>query len=140
MSFETETVNYPTDCLVLRIDEFDCDSLKLDTSMYILYDVNEDLYVIRGKRPGAWETYSFYCDTMHGVKDFVSTIICKHNYWTYNLYNCDNLHLDSDDITFGSLEDSVRKTNELVAYDFQKYNKKTLKRMLRILRNVYNYY
>jgi hypothetical protein len=39
MSSETE--NYPTDCLVLRIDEFDSDSHKLDTSMYILYDANK---------------------------------------------------------------------------------------------------
>ena len=29
---------------------------------------------------------------------------------------------------------------EVVGYDYQNYNKKTLKRMLRILRNVYNYY
>jgi hypothetical protein len=37
----SESVNYPTDCLVLRIDEFDSESHKLDTSMYILYDTNE---------------------------------------------------------------------------------------------------
>jgi len=37
----TETVNYPTDCLVLRIDEFDSDSHNFDTSMYVLYDTNE---------------------------------------------------------------------------------------------------
>jgi len=134
------TENYPTDCLVLRIDEFDCDSYKLDTSMYILYDVNEEVYVIRGKRPGAWETYSFYCETMHDTMDFVRTVICKENLWSYTLYNCDNLALDSDDITFGELEYSVRKETEVVGYDYQNYNKKTLKRMLRILRNVYNYY
>jgi len=135
-----ENTNYPTDCLVLRIDEFDCDTRKLDTSMYILYDVNEDLYVIRGKRPDGWATYSFYCETLHDVKDFVSTVICKENLWSYSLYNCDNLPLDSDDITFGTLEYSVRKELEVAGYDYQQYNKKTLKRMLRILRNVYNYY
>jgi hypothetical protein len=133
-------MSYPTDCLVLRIDEFDYDTNKLDNSMYIYYDVNEDIYVIRGKRPDNWETYSFYCDTMHGVKDFVSTVICQGNLWSYNLYNCDNLPLDSDDITFGTLEYNVKREKEVVAYDYQVYNKKTLKRMLRILRNVYNYY
>ncbi len=136
----TQSVNYPTDCLVLRIDEFDYDTRELDTSMYILYDVNEEVYVIRGKRTNTWTTYSFYCDTMHDVKDFLSTVICKTNLWTYNLYSCDNLHLDSDDITFGSLENSVSKENEIVGYDLKEYNKKTLKKMLRILRNVYNYY
>ena len=41
---------------------------------------------------------------------------------------------------FGELEMNVRKEAEIVGYDYQKYEKKTLKRMLRILRNVYNYY
>lgn len=138
MSSETE--NFPTDCLVLRIDEFERDSYRLDTSMYIFYDVNEEVYVIRGKRPDSWETYSFYCDTMHDLLDFVRTAICKGNLWTYTLYNCNNLPLDSDDITFGTMESSVTKENEVCGYDYQNYSKKTLKRMLRILRNVYNYY
>ena len=132
--------NYPTDCLVLRIDEFDNNSHKLDTSMYVFYDVNEEMYVIRGKRPDTWDTYSFYCDTMHDTMDFVRTVICKGNLWSYSLYNFSNLSPDSDDITFCELEMNVRKEAEIVGYDYQKYEKKTLKRMLRILRNVYNYY
>ena len=71
---------------------------------------------------------------------FFFIIIFRWFLWTYNLYNCDDLHLDSDDITFGSLENSVSKENEVVGYDLQEYNKRTLKKMLRILRNVYNYY
>ena len=133
-------MSYPTDCLVLRVDEFDRDSHKLDTSMYIFYDVNEEMYVIRGKRPNEWQTYNFYCDGMHDTMDFVRTVICKENWWSYSLYNCNNLPLDSDDITFGTLENNIRKENEVTGYDFVDYNKKTLKRMLRILRNVYNYY
>jgi len=136
----TETENYPTDCVVLRIDEFDRDTQKLDTSMYVLYDVNEEVYVIRGKRSDDWNTYSFYCETLHGLVEFVSTVICKNNLWSYSLYNCDNLPLDSDVITFGTIEYSVKKESEIVGYDCQDYNEKTLKRMLRILRNVYNYY
>ena len=136
----TETVNYPTDCLVLRIDEFDSDSHNFDTSMYVLYDTNEEVYVIRGKRPDTWDTYSFYCDTMHDTMDFIRTVICKENLWSYTLYNFSNLSPDSDDITFGELEMNVRKEAEIVGYDYQHYNKKSLKRMLRILRNVYNYY
>ena len=132
--------NYPTDCVVLRIDEFDCDSHKLDTSMYVLYDVNEEMYVIRGKRPNEWQTYSFYCDSMRDTMDFVRTVICKGNLWSYSLYNCSNLPVNSDVITFGTLEYNVKKESEIVGFDYQKYNKKFLKRMLRILRNVYNYY
>lgn len=133
-------MSYPTDCLVLRIDEFDSETFKLDTSMYIFYDCKRKNLVIRGKRPNTWQTYSFYCDTMRATMDFVRTVICKSNLWSYSLYNCDNLPLDSDDITFGTLESSVTSDNEITGYDHQDYNKKTLKRMLRILRNVYNLY
>jgi hypothetical protein len=35
---------------------------------------------------------------MHDTLDFVRTVICKGNLWSYTLYNCDNLALDSDDI------------------------------------------
>jgi hypothetical protein len=134
------TENYFTDCAVLRIDEFDSDSHKLDTSMYILYDTNEEVYIIRGKRSNDWETYSFYCDSMRDTMDFVRTVICKGNLWSYSLYNCSNLPVNSDVITFGTLEYNVKKESEIVGFDYQKYNKKFLKRMLRILRNVYNYY
>lgn len=130
----------PTDCVVLRIDEFDRDTRKLDTSMYLLYDVNEEVYVIRGKRSDDWNTYSFYCDSLDELMNFVSTVICKDNLWSYTLYNFANLPLDSDDITFGILEYSIKKESELVGYDYQNYNKKSLKKMLRILGNVYNYY
>ena len=132
-----------TDCLVLRIDEFDCELNAicgtLDTSLYIFYDVNKKVYVIRGKRQGD-EPYSFYCKSLDGLKEFISTVICKTNAWSYNLYNCDNLPEHSDDITFEVLGNSVGKYNEIVGYDYENYDKKTLKKMLRILRNVYNYY
>ena len=72
--------------------------------------------------------------------DFIRTVICKENLWSYTLYNFSNLSPDSDDITFGELEMNVRKEAEIVGYYYQQYNKKSLKRMLRILRNVYNYY
>jgi hypothetical protein len=129
-----------TDCLVLNICEFESGSGRLDTSMYILYDANAETFVIRGKRPDSWETYSFYCDNPFSTADFVSTVICKGNLWTYTLYNCDNLPDSSDDITFGTLEYSVRKENEITAYDKLPYSRKTLTKMLRIIKNVYNFY
>lgn len=132
--------NPPTDCLVLRIDEIDPPSLEPDTTLYVLYDANYETFVIRGKRSGEWQTHSFYCDTLRGMADFISTVMCKHNLWSYTLYNFDNLLLDSDDITYGSLEELSTKDRELTGYDLQDYNRKELKKMLRILRNVYNYY
>ena len=130
----------PTDCLVLRIDEFDPPSLQPDTTLYILYDVNFETFVVRGKREGKWQTHSFYCDTVSGLADFVSTVICKSNLWSYTLYNFDNLLTDANDITFGYLDELATKDHELSGYDNLEYSKKELKKMLRILRNVYNSY
>jgi hypothetical protein len=129
-----------SDCLVLKIDEFDQESRKLDTTIYVVYDANAALYVIRGKRVDELETYSFYCYSLEGVKDFISMAICKKNLWSYSLYACNNLPLNSDNITFGNLNKSVGDRNEIVGYDYTKYSNKSLKKMLGILRNVYNYY
>ena len=131
--------NYPTDCLVLEIREFDIDNDTLDTRMFVLYDANEDIFVVRGKRP-EHEAYSFYCDGLHDLSEFIKTVVCKSNFCSFILYNHDNLPLDSDDITFENLATILNTSNEITGFDNMKCKTKLLKRMLRILRNVYNYY
>lgn len=132
--------NPPTDCLVLRIDEIDPPSSSADTTLYILYDKSYNAFVIRGKRAGEWQTHSFYCDTLKDCADFVSTVICQRNLWNYTLYNFDNLLIESDEITYGYLEELSTNERELTGYNNLEYSRKELKKMLRILRNVYNYY
>ena len=131
--------NYPTDCLVLEIREYDSDTGTLDTKMFVLYDANEDIFVVRGKRPDQ-EAYSFYCDGLHDLAEFIKTVICKSNYCSFILYNYNNLPLDSDDITFEGLVSIVNTDCEITGFDNMKCKTKLLKRMLNILRNVYNYY
>ena len=131
---------YSTDCLVLEIREFDSDLDRIDTRMFVLYDHNEDTFVFRGKRQNQWETYSFYCDGLNDLADFIRTIVCKYNYCSFILYNYDNLPMSSDDITFEHLDNNIRVENEVTGFDNMKCKKKFLKRMLGILRNVYNYY
>ena len=131
---------YFTDCLVLEIREFDTDINKIDTRMFILYDHNEETFVVRSKRPNQWETYSFYCDGLNDLAEFVKTVVCKNNYCSFILYNYNNLPIDSDAITFEYLESNIRVENEITGFDDMKCKNKILKKMLRILRNVYNYY
>ena len=56
--------NVSSDCLVLKIQEYvDND---LDTTLYILYDIKEEVYLLKGKRAFINEKvesipYSFYC-------------------------------------------------------------------------------
>ena len=131
--------NYPTDCLVLRIDEIESESGKKDTTMYIFYDKNEELFVIRGKRIN-WPSYSFYCNKLKDLAEFISTVVSSDNLWTYTLYNYDNLLKDSDDVTFDYLDYNAETKYEVVAFDKQYYDYKMLNKMLGFLRNVYNYY
>ena len=136
-----ENISYPpTDCLVLRIVEHDIETYQVDTTMYVLYDSNYETFVVRAKREGEWTTHSYYCTGVSDLADFISTVICRKNSWSYTLYTVEHLGNNSDDITFEFLENKVSKETELCGYDGLTYKGKTLKKMLGILRNVYNYY
>jgi hypothetical protein len=138
---ETTTV---TDCLVLKIEEHDAVSGELDATIYVIYDKRERNYVIRGKRRVTETadacTYSFVCKDHRDLADFLSFVICKENLWTYVLYNYDNLSYDSNDITYEFLNENESNVYELTGYNNLYYSRKGLCSILRMLRNVFNYY
>ena len=136
--------NGPTDCLVFKLEEF-YDN-ELDTTLFILYDKNEEMYLIRGKRSDLSNntesvSYSFRCKYVEELLEFVKLVICSESLLNYTLYNYDNLPYDCDDITFDSLkEDDNDRAYELTGFDNQKYSDKKLKNILRVLKYVFNYY
>jgi len=136
--------NVNSDCLVLKIQEYVDDDL--DTILYILYDIKEEIYLIKGKRTyidGNVEPipYSFNCKYASDLLDFISFLICKNSTVRYTLYNYNDLPNVSDDIDFDYLKNLDENIEyELVCYDNQPFNKKNLLKYLRILRNVFNYY
>jgi hypothetical protein len=137
-----DTNHFP-DCLVLKIEEHDVDTKELDVTVYILYDQKEQHYVIRGQRFHEKIescTFSFNCKFGYELTEFISTIICTENLWTYSLYNYDNLPAESNDISYDFLKENDTKVYELCAYDFQTFNLKLLIRYLTMLRNVFNYH
>lgn len=138
---ETTTV---TDCLVLKIEERETDVELLDTTIYVIYDKRERNYVVRGKRRVINDidscTYSFVCKDHRDLADFLSFVVCKENLWTYVLYNYDNLPYDSNDITYEFLKEYESNVYELTGYNNLDYSRKGLCSMLRMLRNVFNYY
>jgi len=138
---ETTTV---TDCLVLKIEERETDVELLDTTIYVIYDKKERNYVVRGKRRVINDidscTYSFVCKDHRDLADFLSFVICKENLWTYVLYNYDNLPYDSNDITYEFLKEYESNVYELTGYNNLDYSRKGLCSILRMLRNVFNYY
>ena len=138
---ETTTV---TDCLVLKIEERETDVEILDTTIYVIYDKRERNYVIRGKRRVTNNidacTYSFVCKDHRDLADFLTFVVCKENLWTYVLYNYDNLPYDSNDITYEFLKEYESNVYELTGYNNLDYSRKGLCSILRMLRNVFNYY
>jgi hypothetical protein len=132
------------DCLVLKLEEIDPESNTIDTVLYILYDKKKEHYVLRGRRnitpTHNSSSYSFVCECEKKLVDFLEYLICKSNLVNETLYNYDNLSNESNDITFDFLKHNENNDNELSGY-----NDKTLKRtrslkILRMLKNVFNYY
>jgi hypothetical protein len=129
------------DCLVMKIEEYEYDTNELDTTLYILYDVNKNHYVLRGKRNAETdEPFSFIAIHTDDLADFISYIISERNLWTTVLYNYDNLPNDSNDITFEFLKENDSREYEIAGYEKERYKRRHLIRNLRMLRNIFNYY
>jgi hypothetical protein len=141
-------MEFVQDCLVLKIEERCSDTNELLTTIFVIYDTKECNYIIRGKiadtqknkRINLGATFSFICESIKGLEDFLTFSICMENKWTYVLYNYDNLPYDSNDITYEFLKEYESSRYEIAGYNNLSYNKKDLYRNLRMLKNVFNYY
>lgn len=134
---------FNADTLVLKIIEHDVEIGRPDTTLYVLYDINTSAYVIRGKRNDVQIescSYSFECNSSKNLVNFLEFLFDRSNKFSYILYNYDNLPEDSNEITFDFLKEYDNVKYELSGYDNQKYNKKMLLKIFRILRNIFNYY
>jgi len=135
---------FSTDCLVLKIEEH-IDG-ELDTTLFVMYDNNEDTYLVRGKRSNVFgkpETvpYSFYCNYASELIDFIGFVICKKSKISYTLSNYDDLPNNADEIDYQYLKElDGDNAYELAGYDNKNFNKKEILKFLRMLRNVFNYY
>ena len=132
------------DCLVLKIEEYINNSL--DTSLFILYDKNEEQYLIRGKRSDILDkavpiSYAFSCKYASELFNFIDFLLCKKSKLNYTLYNYDNLPYNQSEIDYCYLKNLDGDVEyELTGYDNQKKNKKQIMNYLSILKNVFNYY
>jgi hypothetical protein len=129
-----------TDCLVLKLVEVESGLVgRIDTTMYIIYDKETHMFIIRGKRRDL-ETYSFECEYADDVATFIQYAICSRNRLNETLYNFKDLHQDANDITFEYLDDALTEPFEISGYDDKKLGRNRLLKNLRMLRSVSNYY
>ena len=142
----SQTHNIIPDCLVLKLEEIEQEQeqKQIDTTLYILYDKNRHVYVVRGQR--RWTpkirfcTYSFECEFAKDLADFIEYVICSNNRVNEVLYNYDNLSKNSNEITYEFLHDYDHGDYEISGYNNKKLRRKRLLKNLRMLRSVYNYY
>ena len=132
------------DTLVLQIREFDLDTNRLDTTLFVLYDQRTDRYVIRGNRKEVPRIdpciYSFECESARDLADFIEFVIDKTNKISYILYNYDNLPEESNEITYDMLLAEADVSREISGYDNQRLKRKRLLKNIRMLRNIFNEY
>jgi hypothetical protein len=134
----------PSDCLVLQIEEVNKETNVGDHKIYIVFDKNENHYVLRGKRNDTsaikFNPYSFESDSKSDIVDFLSFIMETDDLLNYRLYNNSDLPWESNDITFEDLDETLTESDELVGYDMDKFSKKRLTKRISFLRKIYNFY
>jgi len=131
------------DTLVLKIVEYDSDTNKPDTTLYLLYDKSIHRYVIRGRRQETASynscSYSFECVGVCDLADFIEFIIDSENNVSYILYNYDNLPVSSNEVSFEFFKQYDDITYEIAGYDNKSFKREQLIKYLRMLRNIFNY-
>jgi hypothetical protein len=137
------TLTSTTDCLILKIEEYVDNTL--DTTLFVLYDKNEETYLIRGKRSDfngkEAVSYSFNCYYSKELSDFISFVVCPKSKLSYTLFSYNDLPLDNEEIDYNYLNNLDNdKLYEVAGYDNQKYNKKQIVSILKFLKYVFNIY
>ncbi len=132
------------DCLVLKLEEVEETTGKVDSTIYIIYDKMLRKYLVRGRR--RWSpihqscTYSFECSLSGDLTEFLQYIISEYNHVNETLYNYDNLPENANDITFEFLQENDHSDYEIAGYDEQELTYERVMRNLKMLRTISNQY
>jgi hypothetical protein len=125
----------------------ECIDCEIDTTLFILYDKNENYYVVTGERSQVCGkplpvSYKFYCKFPAQLFDFISIVICEKSKINYTLYNYNDLPEYSQNIDYQYLKKLLDNNSgyELAGYDNKNFNKEEILKYLNMLKNVFNYY
>jgi len=134
-----------TDCLVLHI------ASTSGPQLFIIYDCKTGLYEIRGKNVSEsldyayFNSYSFSCEKVKHLSEFIDALffdskINENKNKIITLYNCDELPETSEDITFEFLTHHLGLNNEIFFKFYKKLSKKKCKKLLKMMKHIYNEY
>ncbi len=134
----------PSDCLVLRIIESDTTPRKFDQDVFILHDIERDMYLIRGKRSDMprrpMKPYTLECSSAYDAAQFIAFIIPPENKCVVELYSLEYMPIDSSDITYEYLSLHIDPAREVVAYSNQYISAPEIVQLFRNIREVANNY
>jgi hypothetical protein len=133
-----------SDCLVLLVESIDTEINEVLGKVYVLYDSTKQEYLVRGhdfegdtkKRPFSFVTYG---SDYESVIDFIDFLSSDDNV-RITLYNFDDLPLTSQEITYEYLEDYSSEEYEILAFRPQQFSRKCIGKMLKMIKNIFNYY
>jgi hypothetical protein len=127
-----------TDCLVLKINSVND---KTNATVYIIYDIKTELFIISGKIQDGVE-FNYNADSAKAVEAFVSFVFSDKQPVNYTIYNHDALPFNQEEINFEELNDSLFENVYEIAYkiDNLNYSKKQVKRLLSMLKHIFNFY
>jgi hypothetical protein len=121
--------------LSVCIQERDITDNKLDSSIIIIYDSNEDLFYLYGTR-GTNNVFQSYCYTYHysEISELCHFVKLVTNHATSKMsidYN--NIFVPDEDldyVDFHYLKNKLNRDNEIIAFDEMKFKQLHLKQNL----------
>ena len=124
------------DCLILRIDEHHLNGSTFNTNYaYVLYDANTNYFLVRGVSYDI--PFSFKARYNRDVRQFIDCITHLNSTLYYSLYNYSDLPINADEITL----DYLLELSDEYAISLDKTsNTVSLKRMISMVQNMFNYY
>ena len=131
-----------SDSLILKIVEYDSETLLIANKIYVLYDKYN--YILRGektKQPtGIVISYSFSCSDYKSLADFICLMMKDCNELHYSLYVHPDLPIQSDRITYDTLTDTLTDCYEITDSKSGQRSEPGLLSALLMVKNVFNSY
>ena len=127
-----------SDCLVLKINSFD---ILSNATVYVIYDIKTELFVISGKIDGGIE-FNYNSDSTKAVETFITFIFSDKNPVNYTIYNHSALPFNQEEISFEDLNNSLVENVYEIAYKIENsiYSKRKLEGLLSMLKHIFNGY
>lgn len=137
-----QTDSYP----VLCIEERDDNDYKIIVNrLFIAYDTEYNTYVVYGKKQNVVDTddyvpYFFRVDKSIHMFEFVKFVVSETSVCSFTMYNYNNISVDLEQSDYYLMEKNMDENYDIVSYDMMLIKKKPFRKLMHMLKYVYNVY